>query len=45
LFLEYVSGDNRKEFVSEDVENWGDFCWVNFVDQNVLKCVKKRRIS
>ena len=45
LFLEYVSGDNRKEFVSEDVENWGDFCWVNFVDQNVLKCVKKEELA
>ena len=45
LFLEYVSGEDRKEFANEDVENWGDFCWVNFAEQDILKCVNKEELA
>lgn len=42
LQMEYVSKDQADDFLKMSVEDWGDFCWVDFQDEKDLEMLSKR---
>ncbi|WP_051280708.1 hypothetical protein [Anaerovorax odorimutans] len=45
LFLEYVTKSQAEAFADEDVYSFGDFCWVDFEEEEQLNCVTKDELA
>jgi hypothetical protein len=45
LLLEYVPQGEAEAFINENVYNYGDFCWVDYVKEEQLQCVTKEELA
>lgn len=45
LLMEYISSEQVKDFLGMDVENWGDFCWVDFQNEKSLDELSKEELA
>lgn len=45
VLLEYVCNNQVNAFLLDDVENWGDFCWIDFEDSKSLETLSKEELA
>ena len=45
LFMEYITNEHMESFLKDDVYSYGDFCWVDFEDEDSLKKVTEQELA